>query len=1036
MEYLQQHNVAGILDQLVKELAREQPADPSAWMSSKLSSFAPEPSLATGYRTHTCGELRMGHVGQTVTLAGWVQASRAKNDQCFIDIRDRYGITQCVVLNPKEGTEPGPEGDNKRAMYQLAKKCGREFVIRITGTVVERFAKNLDRPTGDVEVLPTSIVILGESKTPPFKIEDETDAGEQLRMQYRYLDIRRNPVKDALLLRNKITIAVRKALNGHGFCEIETPILIKSTPEGARDFVVPSREQPGKFYALPQSPQTFKQLLMVGGMDRYFQIARCFRDEGTVITQNRQPEFTQIDCEMSFVTQTDILQIFESMMRDLVRDVTGYVMPPLQLMRFDDALTNYGIDKPDLRYDMQLKYLTPLVQPCEQFPKFHTAESVVALVIEEGWGSKSKKDLDKFFDVKRLEMVDELCKLGDKKAIGTGLFWIKVISRANKTFESSLSKNFTDADFEKWAAHANAPDNSVLVLLSGPNQHMETQICMGKLRHQMGHELGYRSKGFSALWVIDFPLLEWDEEAQRCVAMHHPFTSPHADSVATFMTCNPLGDPSVLESIRANAYDMVMNGVEVGGGSIRITDPKVQARMFELLDMSPEESKSRFGFLMEAFENGAPPHGGLAFGLDRLCTLLGENIIPQQLDRPTLSIRDYMAFPKTKGGSDLMIKAPCEIADVQLKELALKVTVAPEALSSSSSGVVATGGAVSELKLAEIKKALDAIQAVEPPNPRGKPTDDQKAALKSHAEKREKYEATLSEDELAAAFAAGLYVRPTKGAKVDKKAAAAPVAEPVVAAAPSVQVAAELTKDDKKKDDKKKDAKDDKKKDAKDDKKKAAAEAKPATADADAAAEAKKLAKKIAAVEKEGGKKGVEIEGACDMGGLQFFCTQLDEPDGSLEYLKLGFNAMNAECDPAAEERKGGAGAVSKVVFSAGSKELLIICNVTEDKLTDTAGKNEGDAPMKAVNASDWVQHILNGFAKNFPGLKVSADSNDTFAIGSVPASEAKACFPIKMKDDAMQLAYAYLNANNCMPPDADSGSDVIFGDEGCMDDY
>jgi len=585
-------------------------------------------------------------------------------------------------------------------------------------------------------------------------------------------------------------------LNGNQFCEIETPYLIKSTPEGARDFVVPCREQQGKFYALPQSPQTFKQLIMVGGMDRYFQIVRCFRDEGTVIAQNRQPEFTQIDCEMSYVTQEDVLTTFEAMMCNVFTKVQGVELPrPFLRMKFDDVLEHYGIDKPDLRFDMKLKELTQDIKghSANPFPALDTADAIVGVCVEKP-DTMSQKDWEKGFYAKnnlnklaQIEFVEELGVLAKKKGCGTLLFWVKVIDQAAAKYETTLKKNFTPQQIQQWAAKFNAPDGSVLVLVAGPNNHLETRQVVGKLRHHIGAALGLRSNGFAALWVYDFPLLEWDEEEERCIAMHHPFTSCKSASTDAFMNCQPHDDPAQLEAIRANAYDMVINGQEVGGGSIRITNADHQRRMFELLGMTPEFYKAQFGFIMEAFENGAPPHGGLAFGLDRLCTLLGAAQtdavtgdliagIPQQLDVETgASIRDFIAFPKTKGGGDIMIKTPCQISDQQLEELKLKVTCEvfeavelPEAAAAEDAveGIVSL---VDEQRLMQIREALKELEAKAPPNPKGKPDDAQKAALQAHALERATYEKTLSKQEMQACEALVLYVRSAKAPKKDKK---------------------------------------------------------------------------------------------------------------------------------------------------------------------------------------------------------------------------------------------------------------------------
>jgi aspartyl-tRNA synthetase len=792
-QYFAQHKIEGLFDDLAKALAHEQPADPQTWLATQLGGVVgPKASsaadkLSTGYRTHTCGELRQSHVGQTVTLSGWVQASRDQKHFCFIDIRDRYGITQIVCDNNDDA--------NTKAIYETAKNCGREWVIQITGVVRERSNKNMVRPTGAIEVAPTKLEVLNQSKVPPFKIEDKTDGGYDVRLDYRYLDLRRNPVKEALLLRNRVTIAVRELLNGLDFCEVETPYLIKSTPEGARDFVVPCREQEGKFYALPQSPQTFKQLIMVGGMDRYFQIVKCFRDEGTVIAQNRQPEFTQIDCEMSYVTQDDVLRTFEAMMCNVFRKVANVELPPFKRLSFDEVMEDFGIDKPDMRFEMKLKDLSSLVQGkgSPHIPFLDTAEAVIALCVEKPetmdnakWekGFYAKKNLDK---LQTIEFIEEHKLLGEKKKVGTGLVWCKVIDRVAAKFETPVKKNYSPELLETWAEKLNAPNGSVMILLAGCNKHLETRMAVGKLRHHFGTQLGLRANGFSALWVMDFPLLEWDEDAERCVAMHHPFTSTKEESREAFFKCQPGDDPAQLEGIRANAYDMVINGQEVGGGSIRIHDATAQKRMFELLGMSPEEYQHQFGFILDAFENGVPPHGGLAFGLDRLCTILGAPQydpatvteknplgdliagIPQQLDCATgASIRDYMAFPKTKGGGDAMIKTPCYLAQSQLDELKLAVTceIREETEGSAAEGNAAESG-IDVSRMAEIQAALDALQAKAPPNPRGKPSKELLAQMKAHAEERGQYEATMSPEELKFCQEASMYVRGAK--KPDKK---------------------------------------------------------------------------------------------------------------------------------------------------------------------------------------------------------------------------------------------------------------------------
>ncbi|KAG8464214.1 hypothetical protein KFE25_003277 [Diacronema lutheri] len=595
---------------------------------------APAADQATGFRTHTCGELRISDVGVDVVLAGWVQQARDMNHFAFVDLRDRYGITQCVCLNEKDGDAAAV------ARYELAKKLGREFVIQVKGKVVERSNKNKARATGEIEILAHELVVLNESLTPPFLIQDETDGGELKRMEYRYLDIRRAPIANALLLRNRIARLVREHLSGRGFVEIETPVLIKSTPEGARDFVVPSRMNGGQFYALPQSPQTFKQLLMVAGMDRYFQIVKCFRDEE--LRADRQPEFTQIDCEMSFVKQDDVLATFEGMARALFLAELGVAFPPFERMTWQRAMDEYGIDKPDLRFDMRLHEITHLVKGRE-FKLFDEAEYVCALALPgcAGWATKRVKDLE---------------KMVTGEAVGaSGLVWAKVKSLKPGAVDiDSSAKKFYDADALKgWADACGCAEGDLICCFWGPR--LRTQTAAGKFRHLLGTELGLRSSGFSALWVVDFPLLEYDEEQNRYIAMHHPFTS-----------CKP-EDLPLMESdpgkVRANAYDMVINGVEVGGGSIRIHDKAMQSKVFALLGFTPEEAKAQFGFLLGAFEYGAPPHGGLAFGLDRLCTLIGGGS----------SIRDYIAFPKNNQGRDVMINAPSEISQAQLDELSISV---------------------------------------------------------------------------------------------------------------------------------------------------------------------------------------------------------------------------------------------------------------------------------------------------------------------------------------------------------------------------
>ena len=594
--------------------------------------------LHTAYRTKTCGELRSDSIGEEVTLVGWVQTSRDQNHFAFIDLRDRFGITQCICNNP------GSDGDAVLLEnYTKAQGLGREDVIQVTGKVVERINKNAKRLTGDVEVVVSKLVVLGPSKTPPFKIQDETDANEDTRLRFRYLDIRRNPVKESLILRNKVTRLTRNFLGDLDFVEVETPVLIKSTPEGARDFIVPSRMQPGNFYALPQSPQTFKQILMIGGLDRYFQIVKCFRDEE--LRADRQPEFSQIDCEMSFVSQEDIMTLFEGLIVKMFKEVIDVDLPAFQRMSFQEAMDVYGSDKPDLRFDMKLCELTSLVKHKEDFKMFYDAEYVGAVSCPTvgTWSSKKIKALDK--------MAKNVC--GAK-----GYVYVKVESIQDKKLANSAKKFFTVEDSLAWAEKCGAKDGDCIFVFAGPK--LKTQDIIGKFRAEMGTQLGLRNEGYNALWVVDFPLLEWDEDAERYTAMHHPFTSPKEEDFDKLET-----DPG---SVRANAYDMVINGTECGGGSIRIHDTKVQKKMFKHLGFTEEEAQEQFGFLMSALEYGAPPHGGLAFGLDRLCTILGGG----------KSIRDYIAFPKNQTGRDTMINAPSPVAADQLKELGIATTVQGE----------------------------------------------------------------------------------------------------------------------------------------------------------------------------------------------------------------------------------------------------------------------------------------------------------------------------------------------------------------------
>jgi len=579
------------------------------------------------YRTHTCGELRLSHAGQTVTLSGWVQRRRDFGGMSFIDLRDRYGLTQLAF---NEGVDP--------AMMELARTAQREFVVQATGKVVERENKNPHMPTGEVEIWVTEFKVLNGAKTPPFTIEAETDGGEELRMKYRYLDIRRAPVREKLLLRNRINMSVRTYLNELGFADVETPFLIKSTPEGARDFVVPSRVHHGQFYALPQSPQTFKQLLMVAGMDRYYQIVRCFRDED--LRADRQPEFTQIDCEMAFVEQEDILQTFEGLLKHVIRDVHGLDVGDIPRMTYEDAMRLYGNDKPDIRFGMTFVELNDRVQG-SGFPVFDSAELVVGIKVD-GCASYTRKQLDALTDyVKRPQ-------LGM-----SGLIWMKVDEHGQAT--SSVNKFFDEAALAGWAEAFDAKAGDLVLVLAGNAN--KTRKALSELRMHLAQDLGLRKPDvFAPLWVLDFPLLEWDEESGRWFAMHHPFTSPKPEDIPLIDS-----DPG---AVRANAYDLVLNGNEIGGGSIRIHDRALQQRMFDLLGFSKEEALEQFGFLMNAFEYGAPPHGGIAFGFDRLVALMGGDEV----------IRDYIAFPKNNAGRDVMIDAPSLINPTQLTELSLGIT--------------------------------------------------------------------------------------------------------------------------------------------------------------------------------------------------------------------------------------------------------------------------------------------------------------------------------------------------------------------------
>ena len=586
-------------------------------------------------RTHTCGELTIRDLGKEVTLTGWVQKSRDLGGMTFIDVRDRYGITQLTF-----------NSDDDAELRSQARQLGREFVIQVMGKVIERSNKNSKMPTGDIEIKVSRLEILNAAKLPPFLIEDETDGGDDLRMKYRYLDLRRNPVRNNLVLRHKMAQEVRKYLDGLDFIEVETPVLIKSTPEGARDFVVPSRMNPGEFYALPQSPQTFKQLLMVSGFDRYFQIVKCFRDED--LRADRQPEFTQIDCEMAFIEQEDILKVFEGLIRQLFKNVKGVDLNEVPRMTYDDAMRLYGSDKPDTRFDMKFvelkssenKTASVLANP-SGFPVFDHAELVVG-INAKGCAEYTRKQIDELTDfIKRPQIA------------ATGLIYCR--HHADGTLKSSVDKFYTEADLKKWSQAFDSEPGDLILILAGTGDKVRKQLS--ELRLEMGNRLGLRDKNtFSPLWVLDFPLLEWDEDTQRYHAMHHPFTSPKPADIALLDT-----DPS---KVRANAYDMVINGTEIGGGPIRIHDRVLQALMFKHLGFSKDEAQKQFGFLMDAFEFGAPPHGGIAFGFDRLVSIFAG------LD----SIRDVIAFPKNNSGRDVMIDSPSRIADEQLNELSIKLS--------------------------------------------------------------------------------------------------------------------------------------------------------------------------------------------------------------------------------------------------------------------------------------------------------------------------------------------------------------------------
>ncbi len=581
------------------------------------------------YRSHTCGELRDSHINNEVTLSGWVQKTRDKGFVVWVDLRDRYGITQLIFDEERTSKE----------LLEKARNLGREFVIQIKGKVIERTSKNPNIPTGNIEVLVGELTILNVSKTPPFTIEDQTDGGEDLRMKYRYLDIRRNPVKENLIFRSKVTMEVRNYLSKHGFIEVETPYLIKSTPEGARDFVVPSRMNEGQFYALPQSPQTFKQLLMVGGMDKYFQIVKCFRDED--LRADRQPEFTQIDCEMAFVEQEDILNAFEGLTRHLLKVIKGIETEAFPRMTFDEAMAKYGNDKPDIRFGMEFGELNHIAQH-KDFNVFNSAELVVGIAVPGG-GSYTRKEIDALVDWVRRPQV------GAK-----GMVYVKC--NEDGTYKSSVDKFYDQDDLSNWAKATGAKAGDLICVLSGDANQTRGQLSA--LRMELAERLGLRNhKVFAPLWVLDFPLLELDEETGRYHAMHHPFTSPKPGQMELLET-NP-------GAVKANAYDLVLNGNEIGGGSIRIHDKEIQSTMFKHLGFTTEEAKAQFGFLMDAFQYGAPPHGGIAFGLDRLVAILGGQE----------TIRDFIAFPKNNSGRDVMIDAPAPIDNEQLKELKLRLDI-------------------------------------------------------------------------------------------------------------------------------------------------------------------------------------------------------------------------------------------------------------------------------------------------------------------------------------------------------------------------
>jgi aspartyl-tRNA synthetase len=581
------------------------------------------------YRTHDCGELRLSDSNTKVTLCGWVQKSRDKGFMVWIDLRDRYGITQLIFDEQRSSKE----------LFNKAKSIGREFVIQVKGKIIERSSKNLNIPTGEIEILVSELNILNESKTPPFTIEDDSDGGEELKMKYRYLDIRRNPIKEKLIFRHKVSSEIRNYLTKLDFIDVETPYLIKSTPEGARDFVVPSRMNSGEFYALPQSPQTFKQLLMVGGLDRYFQIVKCFRDED--LRADRQPEFTQIDCEMSFVNQEDILNTFEGLTKHLLKTIKGLDIDKFPRITYDEAISKYGSDKPDIRFGMEFGELNSVSQH-KDFNVFNSAELVVGISVPGG-NTFTRKEIDKYVDWVKRPQIGAL-----------GMIYVRC--NEDGTFKSSVDKFYDQKDLGNWAKITNANKGDLIFILSGDKNKVRTQLSA--LRLELAENLNLRNpEEFAPLWVTDFPLLEWDEESKKFHAMHHPFTSPKLDQI-DLLESKP-------EEVKANAYDLVLNGNEIGGGSIRIHDKNIQSLMLKHLGFSDEQAKEQFGFLMNAFEYGAPPHGGIALGLDRLVAILdGQE-----------SIKDYIAFPKNNSGKDVMINAPSKLGDDQLDELSLGLRI-------------------------------------------------------------------------------------------------------------------------------------------------------------------------------------------------------------------------------------------------------------------------------------------------------------------------------------------------------------------------